>query len=77
MMANVTRTAVPVTGVWLRTGIDQRLQVLVEVDGKWRLLSPLGNGERYLEGHISQIWESAGFLDAKPDPVTTSSFKVD
>jgi hypothetical protein len=65
----VSQPPVGITGVWLRTGEGQKLQVLVEVDGKWRLLRS-GNGERYTEGEISQIWEARGFRDAHLDPVT-------
>lgn len=58
---------IPISGVWLRTGIGGRLEVLVEVDCRWRLLR--GNGEVYEHGMISHIWEPLGISRATPDPL--------
>lgn len=69
---SATKTA-SVGGVWLRTGPGGVLQVLVEVDGVWRLLR--GNGEKYTGGEISHMWEPAGFADAPADPVTSKGGK--
>lgn len=58
-----------ITGVWLRTGgADNRIEVLVELDGVWRLLR--GNGEVYRDGAISHIWEPLGIERATVDYLT-------
>lgn len=62
---------VPISGIWLRTGRGGLLEVLAEVGGRWLLLSRMGNGERYVDGEISQIWEVAGIECARLDPVTS------
>lgn len=66
------RATVAISGVWLRTGEGGRLELLVEVEGRWRLMPPMGNGERYLDGQISQIWEALAMSPkhAKLDPLT-------
>lgn len=62
------KKSVAVTGLWLRTGRGGRLEVLAEIDRRWRLMR--GNGERYTEGEISHIWEVPGIERAPLDPVT-------
>lgn len=65
----MSQPPVAVTGVWLRTaggesGPDRRLEVLVEVDGKWRLIQSEPTNQF---GEISHITEPAGILSAPED----------
>jgi hypothetical protein len=55
---------VAISGVWLRRRGD-RAQVLVEHDGRWRLLA-----DEPLSGHFSHIIEARAIPDRPLDPVT-------
>jgi hypothetical protein len=57
-----------VTGVWLRSigsDLGMNLEVLVEIDGKWRLVI-----EELADGNISHIVEEAGMANAPADTIT-------
>lgn len=57
---------VPVSGIWLRkkfAHLGGEIQVLVEVDGVWRLLGTWPNDD----GCISHIFEPAGIRNAPYD----------
>jgi hypothetical protein len=58
--------AVLVEGIWLRF-IEGKVQVLAEVEGKWRLLM-----EESLDGNptFSHIYEPSGISVAPYDPLT-------
>jgi hypothetical protein len=54
---------VPVSGVWLRK-IGNEVQVLFEVDEKWRLVVVEPE-----DGNYSHIVETEGILSSHADPV--------
>ncbi len=54
-----------VAGIWLRTTLDGRIEVLVEYEDHWRLIVD----EKYGD-NISHIVEPLGVLTAPLDPVT-------
>lgn len=59
---------IAITGTWLRT-IGGNVQLLVEVDGRWRLV----NNEPLLDGAdtvINHITEPCGIEKCQLDPVT-------
>lgn len=63
-----------ITGVWLRSQVPAspsdttELEVLVEIDGRWRLvITELGGGP------ISHITEPSGIRSAIIDPLTAQS----
>jgi hypothetical protein len=62
---------VSITGVWLRT-IGDRVQVLLEIAGQWRLINDerLGDGAKTI---ISHITEPGGILKCPVDPVTAGA----
>jgi hypothetical protein len=61
LRARKHQEAVPVTGVWLRTTDNGKLEVLVETAGEWRVvIDGYRIGER--EQEISHIVEPAGIL---------------
>lgn len=55
----------PVTAVWLRH-IGNEAQVLVEIDGQWRLII-----SEYDEGPYSHIAEARGFRTRPLDRITS------
>ena len=59
-----TRNVVPISATWLRRRGD-KVQLLVELDGHWRLLT-----EESVDGCFSRIIESCQFSGAPLDPVT-------
>lgn len=64
------KKGVHVEGVWLRT-VGGQVQVLVEIDGQWRLLIQETVAE--CDGklcHISHIIEPTGILTSPLDKVT-------
>jgi hypothetical protein len=59
---------IAIEGVWCRklgSGTDQRIEVLVEVDGKWRLIQT--HRGLTLDGELSHITEPGGIADAPED----------
>lgn len=56
---------IAVTALWLRK-IGRQVQMLAEIDGKWRLI-----WEEWEDGTFSAICESRGF-DNKPIDVVTN-----
>lgn len=59
-------SALPVSGVWLRT-LGGQMQVLVEIDGVWRLV--IDEYAPLREQSISHIVEPSGMLAAPVDPL--------
>lgn len=69
------QAAVPITGVWLRTSGDH-VQVLLEIDGRWRLINDELVAEIYPPGRvipIGHITEPLGILKAPTDPIGQTS----
>ena len=62
---NNMRDSIAVSGIWLRW-IEGMVQVLAEVDGKWRLLM-----EEPVDGNptFSHIYEPSGIRNAPFDPL--------
>lgn len=54
-----------VTGIWLRTTLTGRVEVLFEREGHWWLAIDVANGD-----NISHIVEPLGMAAAPLDPVT-------
>lgn len=74
----MSQDPIGVTGVWLRTsggesGPDRRLEVLVEVNGTWRLIQSEPTNHA---GQISHITEPLGIVYAPADPVTAKPSAV-
>lgn len=64
-----------VSGVWLRASDGGKVQVLVEVEGEWRLVIE-DQKVQYEDGLpfvCSHIAEARGFADKPLDPITTRS----
>lgn len=74
----MSQAPIPITGVWLRTaggesGPGRRLEVLVEVDGNWRLIQSEPTNH---DGEISHITEPLGIVYAPADTVTAKPSAV-
>ncbi len=66
------------TGVWLRTGNPdprypnlKKLEVLVEIDGEWRVV--ITDHVPPFAAEVSHIAEGAGIEKAPLDPLTTKA----
>lgn len=69
------KTPITTTGVWLRTGSPdprypnlKKLEVLVEIDGEWRVV--ITDHVPPFEAEVSHIAEGGGMLNAPRDPIT-------
>jgi hypothetical protein len=60
----MSEKTVEITGVWLRM-LGERVQVLVEADGTWRLVN-----DEPRHAPVSHITEPGGILKAPPDELT-------
>ena len=58
-----TKETVPVSGVWTRT-INGQLQILLEVEGKWRLVGDL-NLHQLIDSNHGKILEASGIKRAR------------
>lgn len=59
---------IALSGVWLRTTLTGRIEVLVEHAGRWKLAINVQNGD-----NISYIVEPEGMLAAPDDPLTSAA----
>lgn len=71
-MTTPSGKSIVIGGVWLRQTVDaggpKDIEVLVEVDGKWRLCIT-----EHPHGPVSHIIEPAGIAQSPLDPLTESS----
>jgi hypothetical protein len=65
-------TQTTITGLWLRTTLAGRVEILFERDGHWWLAIDEANGD-----NISHIVEPNGMAGSPPDPITRESYDGD
>jgi hypothetical protein len=65
------RDPVPVTGTWLRI-MDGRAQLLLEIDGRWRLINDESDGVP-----VSHITNPGGIRERPLDPWTETTKVTD